>query len=297
MLIALGLTVVLLSVFGGFVLSGGSLGPLYQPTELLMIGGAGIGAFIAANNGKAIKATLKAISRFKRSTKYDKALYMALMTMMYNLLSKARREGMMALERDVDDPQQSPDFNQFPQLSNDPLIINFITDYLRLLISSSMQPHELDELMMHEIEEFEHEAALPSDALYKVSDGLPAFGIVAAVMGVVKALSAAGVGPEEMGQMIAHALVGTFLGIYLAYGVVAPLACRIERQAAECTKMLHCIRVTLVANLQGMPPQLAVEFGRKALHVGERPSALELENHVRSGGSSASTNKSAQTGA
>lgn len=281
MLIALGLTVVLLSVFGGFVLSGGSLGPLYQPTEFLMIGGAGIGAFIAANNGKAIRATLSAVSRFRRSTKYDKALYMELMALMYTLLSKARREGMLALERDIDDPDQSAVFSQFPRLVSDPMIINFITDYLRLLISSAMQTHELDELMLHEIEEFEHETHLPSDALYKVSDALPAFGIVAAVMGVVKALSSVDVGPDLMGQMIAHALVGTFLGIYLAYGVVAPLASRIDRQAAESVKMLQCIRVTLLASLQGMPPQLAVEFGRKALHTSERPSALELESYVR----------------
>ncbi|AEV60780.1 MULTISPECIES: flagellar motor stator protein MotA [Pseudomonas] len=283
MLIALGLTVVLLSVFGGFVLSGGSLGPLYQPTELLMIGGAGIGAFIAANNGKAIRATLGAVSRFKRSAKYDKALYMELMALMYTLLSKARREGMLALERDIDSPDESPVFSLYPRLVTDPMIIHFITDYLRLLISSAMQTHELDELMLHEIEEFEHEAHLPSDALYKVSDALPAFGIVAAVMGVVKALSSVDVGPDLMGQMIAHALVGTFLGIYLAYGVVAPLASRIDRQGAESVKMLQCIRVTLLASLQGMPPQLAVEFGRKALHTSERPSALELESYVRGG--------------
>ena len=282
-LIVSGLIVVLLSVFGGFVLSGGSLGPLYQPTELLMIGGAGIGAFIAANNGKAIKATLNAISRFKRSTRYDKSLYLDLMAMMYNLLSKGRREGMLSLEMDIEEPQNSPIFAQYPRLVSDPLITLFVTDYLRLLVSSAMQAHELDELMLHEIEEFEHEAHLPADALNKVSDGLPAFGIVAAVMGVVKALSAVNVGPDLMGQMIAHALVGTFLGIYLAYGLVAPLARRIDRQAMECTKMLQCIRVILLASVQGMPPQLAVEFGRKALHSAERPGAQELETHVRSG--------------
>ena len=201
-------------MFGGFVLSGGALGPLYQPTELLMIAGAGVGAFIAANNGKAIRATLTAVSRFKRSAKYDKTLYLELMAMLYALLSKARREGMMALERDIEEPAQSPIFARYPRLLADPLIILFITDYLRLLISSVMQAHELDELMLHEIEGFEHESHLPSDALYKVSDALPAFGIVAAVMGVVKALSAVDVGPDLMGQMIAHALVGTFLGIY-----------------------------------------------------------------------------------
>ena len=178
-------------------------------------------------------------------------------------------------------------FAPYPRLVSDPLIILFLTDYLRLLVSSAMQAHELDELMLHEIEAFEHEASLPSDALYKVSDALPAFGIVAAVMGVVKALSAVNVGPDLMGQMIAHALVGTFLGIYLAYGLVAPLACRIERQAAESVKMLQCIRVTLLASVQGMPPQLAVEFGRKGLHSSERPGALELETYVRSGGGGA----------
>ncbi|WP_017736835.1 flagellar motor stator protein MotA [Pseudomonas sp. CBZ-4] len=284
MLIVSGLIAVLLSVFGGFVLSGGSLGPLYQPMELLMIGGAGVGAFIAANNGKAIRATFGAIARFKRSTRYDKRLYLELMAMMYGLLSKARREGMLSLERDIEDPAQSAVFAPYPRLVSDPLIILFLTDYLRLLVSSAMQAHELDELMLHEIEAFEHESSLPSDALYKVSDALPAFGIVAAVMGVVKALSAVNVGPDLMGQMIAHALVGTFLGIYLAYGLVAPLACRIERQAAESVKMLQCIRVTLLASVQGMPPQLAVEFGRKGLHSSERPGALELETYVRSGG-------------
>lgn len=284
MFIVSGLIAVLLSVFGGFVLSGGSLGPLYQPMELLMIGGAGVGAFIAANNGKAIRATFGAIARFKRSTRYDKRLYLELMAMMYGLLSKARREGMLSLERDIEDPAQSAVFAPYPRLVSDPLIILFLTDYLRLLVSSAMQAHELDELMLHEIEAFEHESSLPSDALYKVSDALPAFGIVAAVMGVVKALSSVNVGPDLMGQMIAHALVGTFLGIYLAYGLVAPLACRIERQAAESVKMLQCIRVTLLASVQGMPPQLAVEFGRKALHSSERPGALELETYVRSGG-------------
>jgi len=282
-LILLGLFVALASALGGFVLSGGSLGPLYQPTELLMIVGAALGAFIAANNGKAIRATVGAISTFKRSTGYDKAFYLDLLGMLYNLLNKARRESLLAIERDIDDPQQSPVFSQYPHLLNDPLLLNFVVDYLRLLISLSLQAHELDELMQHEIEEFENEAHLPADALHKIADGLPAFGIVAAVLGVVKALSAVNVGPDLMGQMIAHALVGTFLGIYLAYGVVAPLASRIERQTGESTKMLHCLRVTLLAHVKGIPPQLAVEFGRKALHSEERPTAEELENHVRGG--------------
>ena len=159
--------------------------------------------------------------------------------------------------------------------------MGFITDYLRLMVSGGMDPMELDELMLHEIEAFEHEAHIPSDALSKVGDGLPAFGIVAAVLGVVKALSSADAGPAEMGIMIAHALVGTFLGILLGYGFVNPVASRIDRQVQEAVKMLQCIRVTLLANLNGYAPQLAVEFGRKALHTAERPSFSELEEHVR----------------
>ena len=290
MLIAIGFIVLILSVFGGFVLSGGSLGPLYQPTELLMIGGGAVGVFIAANNGKVMKATLRIVPKLKPTLKYDKALYMDLMALLYTLLSKARREGMLSIEKDIDNPADSAMFSDYPRLARDPMIMSFLTDYLRLMISGNMNAHEIDELMLHEIEEFEHEAHLPSNALTRVSDALPAFGIVAAVMGVVKALSAADASPDEMGKMIAHALVGTFLGILLAYGFVSPLASRIEGQVAEAVKVLQCMRVTLLASLNGYAPQLAVEFGRKALHTAERPSAGELEEHVRNSKSSGAGN-------
>ncbi|EPC04269.1 flagellar motor protein MotA [Litchfieldella anticariensis FP35 = DSM 16096] len=282
MLIPIGFIIVTFSVFGGFALSGGHLGPLYQPSELLVIGGAAMGAFIAANNGKAIMATLRTASKLKRTAKYDKATYMELMALQYKLLTKARRDGMLAIERDVDNPQDSALFSEYPKIQNDPMIMNFLTDYLRLMISGNMDPHQIDELMMHEIEAFEHEAHIPADALAKVGDALPAFGIVAAVMGVIKALGSADQGAEQMGLMIAHALVGTFLGILLAYGFVNPLSSRVDRQVNEAVKMLHCIRVTLLASLNGYAPQLAVEFGRKALHTTERPTFDELEEHVRS---------------
>ena len=281
MLIPLGFIIVTLSVFGGFTMAGGHLGPLYQPTEILMIVGAAVGSFVAANNGKAIKATLRTASSLKRTKKYDKEIYMQLMSLQYNLLSKMRREGVLGVEKDIENPEDSALFSEYPRIANDPMIMGFITDYLRLMISGSVDPMELDELMSHEIEAFEHEAHIPADALAKVGDGLPAFGIVAAVLGVVKALASADAGAEEMGLMIAHALVGTFLGILLAYGFVNPVASRIDRQVAEAVKMLQCIRVTLLANLNGYAPQLAVEFGRKALHTAERPSFTELEEHVR----------------
>ncbi len=281
MLILLGYIVVLLSVFGGYVLAGGSMGPLFQPLELLMIGGAGVGAFIASNNGKAIKATFKIMPKLKRTKKYNKSMYMELMALQYKLLSKIRREGMLGIERDIDNPQESPLFQEHPTVLADPHIMNFLTDYLRLMVSGGMEPMEIDELMLHEIEAFEQEAHIPIDAIAKVGDAMPAFGIVAAVMGVVKALTYADAGPEQMGEMIAHALVGTFLGILLGYGFISPISSTIDRQAKEAEKMLQCIRVTLLASLHGYAPQLAVEFGRKALHSTERPTFNELEDYVR----------------
>lgn len=262
-------------------MAGGHLGPLFQPTEVLMICGAALGAFVASNNGKAIKATMKTFSHLKRTNNYNKSLYMDLMSLLFKMLSKMRREGMLGIEKDIDNPSESSLFSEYPRLVNDPLIMGFITDYIRLMVSGSMDPMELDELMLHEIEAFETEAHIPSNALTKVGDGLPAFGIVAAVMGVVKALSAADAGPDEMGEMIAHALVGTFLGILIGYGFVSPVASRIERQVGEAIKVLQCIRVTLLASLHGYAPQIAIEFGRKALHSAERPSFTELEDHVR----------------
>lgn len=281
MLILLGYIVVTLCVFGGFVLAGGFLGPLYQPTEMLMIGGAGVGAFIAANNGKAIKATFKIFPKLKRTKKYNKEMYLELLAVQFKLLTKVRREGMLGIERDIDSPQESALFQEHPKVLADPMIMNFLTDYLRLMVAGGMDPMEIDELMLHEIETFEQEAHIPADAIAKVGDAMPAFGIVAAVMGVVKALTYADAGPEQMGEMIAHALVGTFLGILMGYGFINPVASSIERQIKEAEKMLQCIRITLLASLHGYAPQLAVEFGRKALHTADRPGFTELETYVR----------------
>lgn len=289
MLIPLGYIIVALSVFGGYVLAGGSLGPLYQPLELLMIGGAGVGAFIAANNGKAIKASFRILPRLRSTNRYDQSFYMELLALQFKLLNKIRREGMLGVERDIDNPQESELFTAHPRVLTDSLVMDFLLDYLRLMVSGGMDPMEIDELMLHEIEAFEAEAHIPADAIAKVGDAMPAFGIVAAVMGVVKALTYADAGPDQMGQMIAHALVGTFLGILMGYGFINPVASRIERQIKEAEKVLQCMRVTLLASLNGYAPQLAVEFGRKALHTAERPSFAELEDHVRGNKDSAAT--------
>jgi chemotaxis protein MotA len=281
LLVIIGYIVVLASVFGGFVLEEGHLAALFQPVELLMIGGAGVGAFVVGNDGKAIMATVRELPKLLRSSKHDKALYMELMALLYVLLAKARKDGMLALEADIDDPLNSPVFAPYPLVQHDPRVIEFLTDYLRLIVSGNMDAFEIESLMDHEIETYKHEAEVPAHSLAKVGDALPAFGIVAAVMGVVHALASANLPPSEMGELIAHAMVGTFLGILLAYGFVSPLATLIEHQVAESVKVYQCIKVTLLANLNGYAPQLAVEFGRKVLYSTERPSFTELDDHVR----------------
>ena len=282
MLIVIGFLVVLASVFGGYVMLGGYLGALYQPLELLIIGGAALGSFFAANTFKSLKATFRVLPQLFRSSKYDKAIYLDVMALLYTLLLKARREGMMALESHVEDPAASPIFSSYPKLLADKGLMTFLTDYLRLMVSGNMSAHEIETLMDEEIETFRHEVEVPATALRTVADAMPAFGIVAAVLGVVKALAAIDKPPAVLGELISAAMVGTFLGIFLAYGFVGPLASRTDRLNAEMVKMLECIKITLLANLNGYPPPLAVEFGRKVLYSTERPTFAELDEHVRS---------------
>ena len=282
MLVILGYAVVLGSVFGGYALMGGHFGVLYQPLEVLIIGGAAVGAFIAGNDSKTIRATLKELPKLVTSSKkHDKALFMELLALLYVLLSKGRKEGMMALEADIEDPKNSSVFAPYPVILGDTHVLEFMTDYLRLIVSGNTDPHEIGELMEQEMETYKHEGQIPAHSLTRVGDALPALGIVAAVLGVVHALASADLSPSEMGKLIAHAMVGTFLGILVAYGFVSPLGTLIEHKVAESLKVYECIRVTLMASLNGYAPQLAVEFGRKVLVSTERPSFSELEAHVR----------------
>ncbi len=281
MLVILGYIVVMASVFGGFALAGGHLAALFQPVELLMIGGAAAGAFLVGNTAKAIKATLKALPSVLKGQKYTRALYMDLMAFLFELLTKVRKEGLMSIESDVDNPESSPLFAKYPTILADQHVVEFITDYLRLMVSGSMNAFEIENLMDNEIETHHHEGEVPVHCISKLGDGMPAFGIVAAVMGVVHTMSSVGLPPSELGILIAHALVGTFLGILLAYGFLGPLASLLEQKLHESTKILQCVKVTLLASLNGYAPALAVEFGRKVLFSAERPSFRELELHVK----------------
>lgn len=282
MLVIVGYVVVLGSVFGGYALMGGHFGVLYQPLELLIIGGSAVGAFIAGNDSKTIRATIKELPRLLRSShKHDKALFMELLALLYVLLAKGRKDGMMALESDVDDPHNSPIFAPYQVILHDVRVLEFLTDYLRLIASGNTDAFEIGELMEHELETYKHEGEIPAHSLTRVGDALPALGIVAAVLGVVHALASADLPPAEMGQLIAHAMVGTFLGILLAYGFVSPLATLVEHKVVESLKVYQCIKVTLMASLNGYAPQLSVEFGRKILFSTDRPSFTELDGHVR----------------
>jgi chemotaxis protein MotA len=277
----IGYVVVLASVFGGFALGGGHLAALLQPLEFLMIGGAAAGAFFVGNNGKSVKATLKAIPSLFKGSKYNKALYLELMSLLAEILGKVRKEGLMSIEGDIEAPEESPIFSKYPGILHDHHVTEFLTDYLRLMVSGNMDAFQIENLMDNEIETHHREGEVPVHCIAKLGDGLPAFGIVAAVMGVVHTMESVGLPPAELGILIAHALVGTFLGILLAYGFVGPLSTLLEQKLQESSKMLQCAKVTLLASLNGYAPALAIEFGRKVLYSTERPSFKELEDHLK----------------
>jgi len=280
-LIVIGYTVVLVAVVGSFVALGGHLGALYQPFELTLIAGAALGAFLAGNSRKSLSLMRQSLPQAIKGAPYSKEAYMELMALLYVLLNKARREGLMAIESHIEDPEASPIFSEYPRILQDARLMEFITDYLRIMISGNMSSFEIETLMDEEIETYRHERDVPCHSLQQVADALPAFGIVAAVLGVIKALGSVDQPPAVLGDLISKAMVGTFLGVLLAYGFVAPLAARLTQRTSESVKVLECIKVTLLASMNGYPPQLAVEFGRKVLFSSVRPSFGELEEHVR----------------
>jgi chemotaxis protein MotA len=279
--VIIGYIVVCAAVFGGYAATGAHLAVLWQPLELVMIFGAAIGAFFVGNTPKAVKATLKTLPTVFKGSKFNRDMYMELMSLLFDVLSKVRKEGLMSIEGDIENPEASPVFSKYPAVLADHHIVEFITDYLRLMVSGNMDAFQIENLMDNEIETHHHEGAVPAQCIAKLGDGLPAFGIVAAVMGVVHTMESVGMPPAELGILIAHALVGTFLGILLAYGFVGPLSSLLEQKLEESTKMFQTVKVTLLASLNGYAPALAVEFGRKVLYSTERPTFSELEEHIK----------------
>ncbi|WP_163831739.1 flagellar motor stator protein MotA [Spartinivicinus ruber] len=278
----IGILIVIGSVAGGYVLSHGELMALWQPFEVLIICGAALGAFFIANPFSTFTHVLKQIPTVLFGSKFNNDFFMDLLGLLYELLNKSRRDGMMAIEADLEDPSGSAIFTRYPTILRDHHLTEFIADYLRLMSSGNMAPHELESLFDMEIETLAEELEHPFHAVTKVADGLPGFGIVAAVLGIVITMKDLGGPAEQLGAHVAAALVGTFLGILFAYGFVGPMSQAMEHNVQEELNAYECVKACLVASLGGMPPALSVEFGRKALYAHSRPSFLELEQHIRS---------------
>lgn len=277
----IGMIIVIAAVLGGYVLSHGQLIALWQPFELLIIGGAALGAFIIANPTRVTLEAMRRIPKLFTRSQYSKALYLELLAMLYDVFSMMRKEGLIAIEEHIEDPASSTLFSKYPQLRNDHASIEFICDYLRLMMIGDMTPYELENLIDIELETHHHDELAPGMAIGKVADALPGFGIVAAVLGIVITMQSLGGPPEEIGYHVAAALVGTFLGILLAYGFVGPISTALEHRANEKANFYECIKACIMATLNGVPPQVAVEFGRKTLPHDIRPGFDELEARVR----------------
>ena len=283
MFVIIGYVVALGCIFGGFMIAGGNMAVILKalPLEMLIIGGGALGAFVVNNQPKVLKATMGAVPAAFKGSKYTKARYMELLALQFDILQKARKEGLMAIEQDVENPDQSPLFKKYPTVGSDHHVVEFITDYLRMMVSGNLNAHEIESLMDAEIETHHQEAHAPVAAITRLAGGLPAFGIVAAVLGVIKTMGSVGQPPAVLGAMIGSALVGTFLGIFLAYAMVEPLAGLMDQKMEESSKELLCIKTTLLASMQGYAPTTAIEFGRKVLFSTERPTFAELEGHVK----------------
>ena len=281
MFLLIGYVIILASSVGTYAVHG-SLAALFVPLEYIAIVGLTIGGFIAGNGSKAVKATVAALPSVLKGSKFSKALYMDLLAMLYEILSKVRKEGLMSIEADIENPEGSAIFSKYPNVASDHHVMDFITDYLRMMVGGNLNAFEIENLMDIEIETHHHEAHLPAHIMSKTGDATPAFGIVVAVMGVVNVMGSVGEPPAVLGKMIGGALVGTFLGILVSYGFVSPIASQLEQKAEEGGKIYQCIKLVLLASMNGYAPQVAVEFGRKALYSGDRPSFAELEEDLKS---------------
>ena len=280
MFLIVGYVIILASALGTYAVHG-SLAALWVPMEYIAIVGLTIGAFVAGNDIKVIKATVGALPSIFKGSKFTRTLYVDLLAMLFEVLAKVRKEGLMSIENDVENPHESPIFSKDPAIAHDHHVMEFITDYLRMMVGGNLNALEIENLMDIEIETHHHEVEVPGHVMAKVADGLPAFGIVVAVMGVVNVMGSVGEPPAVLGKMIGGALVGTFLGILIAYGFVSPIASLLEQKTQEGSKIYQVIKVVLLASMSGYAPQVAVEFGRKVLFSGDRPTFIELEEELK----------------
>lgn len=277
----IGTVTVVACLMGGY-LPHGSFDILVQPLEALIILGGAFGAFVIGNPGHVIKASVTDSIALLKASPFDKEAYKQLLGLMFKIFNKARREGLMSIEADVEDPHSSALFGMFPKVIEDHHVSDFLTDYLRMMISGTANPYHLEDLMNVELENHHHEKLAPSHAIADVAQALPAFGIVAAVMGIVITMSYLDAGPLEIAHHMSVALVGTFLGILAGYGFVNPIAMMIASKANDESAYYNTIKTLLLANLNGYAPTIAIEFGRKSVPSLHRMSFVEMDEYLAS---------------
>jgi chemotaxis protein MotA len=266
-------------VFGSYVISGGQFGVILHalPHEMLAIGGAGIAAFLVSNSVTVIKGTLSGLGKAFAGPKWKASDYRDLLSLLFLLTKLMKSKGVIALESHIEKPQESTIFSRFPKILKDHFAVDFICDTLRMMTMNLEDPHQVEDAMEKQLEKHHHEAHQPPHALQNLADALPALGIVAAVLGVIKTMGSITEPPEVLGGMIGGALVGTFLGVFLAYGLVGPLAARLKDIVEEEGAFYKIIQSVLVAHLHGNAAQISVEIGRGSIPSASQPSFAELE--------------------
>lgn len=269
----------LVMVFGGYLLAGGKLQIILAslPFEMMIIGGAAIGSFLMANSLPAVKHTLSSFRKIIKGSRFNKADYIEMLSLLYWFVRLAQTKGSMALEAHIERPEESAAFARFPKIREDRHAVALICDYLRMVGMNADDPHQIEDVFARELKKLRDEELHPAHALQSVADALPALGIVAAVLGVIKTMASIDQPPAVLGKMIGGALVGTFLGVLLSYGMVGPMAARLKGIVEEEAKYYEVIRAVLVAHLHGNAPQVAVETGRKTAPSDHMPGFLELE--------------------
>ena len=291
----IGIVVVFGSIVAGYLMEHGNLRVLMQPAELIIIGGAAVGTVLTANPLHILKEIAGGFGGVFGSSKYGKQRYIESLKMMYELLNKARKEGLVALESDIEEPEKSALFSKYKDFIQNHHVSNFVCDTMRMAVSGGVEVFDLEQMLESDMEVHHHETSQPVSALSTMADSLPGLGIVAAVLGVVITMGALGGPPEEIGHKVAAALVGTFLGILLCYGLVGPLAARMGKVSEEEHAFLQVLRVVMIAFLKGIAPIMAIEIGRRSVPGHVRPSFQEVEQACRGGGAAAAAASPAAT--
>jgi chemotaxis protein MotA len=282
MFLFVGIAVVLISVFGGYVLNDGHLPVLWQPFEFMIIVGAALGAYFIGNPKTVLQGILTRLPRTYKGAKYNKAAFVELLVMLNVIFKMAKSKGAMALEAHVENPEESALFQQYPTFLHDHHAVEFFCDFFRMLIMGADNPHEMEALMDARIELHQHEELEIASSVQTMADGMPALGIVAAVLGVIHTMGSITEPPEVLGHLIGGALVGTFLGVFLSYGFIAPIATCLKSVAEEDIRYLICIKGGIIAYMQGYAPIMAVESARMMLQAHTQPSFADVETAIES---------------